>query len=99
MCSSLLTYDYASFDLFFKRDLLTLVDDRVITVRMTLARILTASQVGDKDVSFALTKLSKDTCGDIRELVTSHIKQRSESIISESAGEATQADSMDEMSV
>lgn len=72
MCSSLLQEDYATFDLYFKRELMTLVDDKVITVRMTLARILTSQPIQDKDISLALAKLAKDKCGDIRELVASH---------------------------
>ncbi len=44
--------------------------------------------------------MSKDAFGDIRQLVTPHIKYRSLSIISRSgAGDATQAETMDEMSV
>jgi ABC-type thiamine transport system ATPase subunit len=69
MCSSLIQEDYATFDVYFKRDLLTLVDDKVITVRMTLVRILTTHPIEDKDISRALFKLAKDKCGDIRELV------------------------------
>lgn len=80
MCSSLIHEDFATFDLFFKRDLLSLVDDKVITVRMTLVRILTAQNIEDKDISQALSKLAKDKCGDIRELVASHDKVRSESV-------------------
>ena len=80
MCSSLIQEDFASFDQFFKRDLLTLVNDKVITVRMTLVRILTAQNIEDKDISVALSKLAKDKCGDIRELVALHAKVRSESV-------------------
>jgi hypothetical protein len=58
------------FKTYFKRDLLTLVEDRVITVRMTLARTLTQSNLTlDRDISQAMTKLGKDHCGDIREVL------------------------------
>lgn len=84
--------DTNTFEYYFKKDFLTLVDDRVITVRMTLARILTSyPQQKDKEISLALARLSKDSCGDIRELVSSHLS--SLSVLSTMSAEMVTADS------
>ena len=94
MCASLLNdLDIKLFESSFKRDLLTLVDDRVITVRMTLARTLAISASQDKDVIQALKKLSLDSCGDIRDLVNVTLKSN-ESLISSTMLDTTNADSV-----
>ncbi len=94
MCASLLNdLDIKLFESSFKRDLLTLVDDRVITVRMTLARTLANSASQDKDIIQALKKLSLDSCGDIRDLVNVTLKSN-ESLISSTMLDTTNADSV-----
>ena len=94
MCASLLNdHDIKLFESSFKRDLLTLVDDQVITVRMTLARTLAISASQDKDVIQALKKLSLDSCGDIRDLVNVTLKSN-ESLISSKMLDTTNADSV-----
>lgn len=53
--------------------MLSLVEDKVITVRMTLARVLISlpSKVSaDPDILKGMQKLTKDRCGDIRDLVS-----------------------------
>ncbi len=51
--------------------MLSLIEDKVITVRMTLARVLISKpQIArDPEIQQALQKLMKDRCGDIRDLV------------------------------
>lgn len=73
MCGQLVNEDLEMFNKYFKGDLLQLAFDKVITVRMALARLLVnqASIAADPEVQNTLNKLKKDSCGDIRELVNS----------------------------
>jgi len=61
------------FNKYFKGDLLQLAMDKVITVRMAVTRLLInqPSIATDQEVQTTLSKLKKDSCGDIRELINS----------------------------
>ena len=67
-----------------------MAEDKVITVRIALARSLTAQNYShDPEIAAALKKLSNDKCGDIRELVSRSVilnkdAEHSQSLMSES---------------
>ena len=74
MCGSVLSEDLGMFLKYLKSDLLSLTLVKVITVRMTLARLLInqPSIATDSEIQAALSKLRKDSCVDIRDLITSN---------------------------
>jgi hypothetical protein len=73
MCGEALSHKGLFFR-YFKNPMLSLVEDRVISVRMALARVLkqhyvkhlSESLISDRDIALVIEKLKQDKSSDIR---------------------------------